>query len=182
MTINIQAAKQFIKSWNDDITSYAMTLLRELDAYQRIVEEKEKLSNEAREGYVLVEVKIPEGYELAYKEMRHPQVGESYLSTTISGQDVKICNEDAILGHRVIVKKKWQWPEWLTCNYIAMDLNGDWYGYTNKPILSLEDKMWSNNTNLARNISSYNFINFNWPTVVDWTQSLMENPHKKGSK
>ena len=55
-----------------------------------------------------------------------PGVVEQYLIVRVVRQDK--------------APEPWKWPEWLKCNYIAMDEDGMWWGYNEIP--SFEDGVW----------------------------------------
>lgn len=94
---------------------------------------------------VTIEVDIPEGYE-ATGEFRGVNPGDGFYLDDF-GAAVPRTN-DISLGtrKRLILKKKWVWPAWLTAHCIAMDADGNWYAYEN-------DADWSHFT-LAWAVSS----------------------------
>ncbi len=72
---------------------------------------------------ITIEVDIPDGYE-ATGEFRLPDESrEFWLSLT-----ARLCfphnGQPTCDGPRIIVRKKWQWPESVTANWIAVDDDG----------------------------------------------------------
>jgi hypothetical protein len=126
----------------------------------------------------LVGVEIPEGYELADAVMRFPQIGEFFLSCDKGVRPLQ-CGSIGI-GMRIIVKKKWEWPEWLIAKYIAMNRNGVWNAFMDHPYIHAESETWCirNNGYIAGIIRlNPNVFTIELPTCSDWTKSLIENPN-----
>lgn len=68
------------------------------------------------------------------------------------------------------VRKVWHWPEWLTAKWIAMDEDGEWFGYEAEPLLC--DCIW-----LARcRMIALSLTTFVPPPCTDWRQSKRRNP------
>ncbi len=119
------------------------------------------------------ETLIPEGYEAI--AVRVPKAGDVYShqyeirkAITADGTESRA---------RMIIRKVWKWPEWLTCDWIAKDEDGDWYGYNiSKPEIqpigfTSEDEAVC----LSAAISGELF-----PPCA-WKDSLRENPNRKAS-
>lgn len=119
-------------------------------------------------------VEIPDGYELACEEMRPPKIGEKFIDA-ICGQARK-CTCDTI-PPRVIVREAYEWPEWLTAEWIAMDTNAAWYAYADEPRMLGGSGSWSGEHPLRMTGSSH--IAFAPPHCTDWRQSKRRNPNKK---
>ena len=66
-----------------------------------------------------------------------------------------------------IKQRKYRW--------IAMDEDGEWYAYVNKPKLFASEGLWSDDDYAAlSNLANIAFIGFVRPPCDDWTQSLTE--------
>lgn len=65
---------------------------------------------------------IPEGYEVV--AFRRPAMADSFIQD--SGRFATNNHMANISGPRLILRRKWQWPAWLTCRAIAKDGGGSW--------------------------------------------------------
>lgn len=74
-----------------------------------------------------------------------------------------------------IVRKKWQWPEWLKAEWIAMDKNGKWFAHECEPYETFRD--WNNKG--AIYTLSTSLLAFTPPPCDDWRQSKRRKPHAK---
>lgn len=116
-------------------------------------------------GTQFVAVKIPEGYELACREMRAPTQNEWFIDR--NGNIAQLIVDNWESGPRVILKKKWQWPEWLLAPYIAKNNCNEWHAHNEKPMKTDED--WYS----FQKIRVYpGLIKIEFPEV-DWENSLM---------
>jgi len=113
-----------------------------------------------------VEVDIPAGFEF----VRFPFNGESL---TCDGDTFCRVVVNGSLETMAVLRKLWQWPEWLTAEWIAMDRDGGWWCYGDKP--RLNDLGWSpcggTNSSLRPCLTT-----FTPPPCTDWRQSLRRNP------
>jgi hypothetical protein len=76
----------------------------------------------------------------------------------------------------VVVRKAWQWPKWLTANYIAMDKNGEWCAYLTEPYI--EETYWWVDDGVYRELGG-GFTTFSSPPCNNWQESLRKNPNHK---
>jgi hypothetical protein len=112
-----------------------------------------------------IEVEIPNGYELSRVcTGEHPELG--------LGEEVELRFQLCGVWHFVVVRPEWQWPDWLTAEWIAMDKCGWWYAYGEEPHVC--DKHWMADKEVSR-INEL-LVNFTPPRCTDWTQSLRRNP------
>lgn len=116
---------------------------------------------------ITIEVDIPDGYE-ATGEFRCPELGELYISR---GQTHQACFQNYASDH-LILRKKWQWPDWLKAPWIAMDSNGTWWAYTQPP--TIDGPSWFGGDPVR--LSEYH-LHFTPPPCDDWTKSLRKNPN-----
>lgn len=118
---------------------------------------------------VAVLVEIPDGYELAEKEMREPRAGELYLSSC--GEAVRAVEDWKCSGKRAILRESWEWPSWLKANYICMGADGDWHTSIEMPAMTGTGWVVCHSVCL----SGHNF-NFTPPPCTDWRESVRPNP------
>lgn len=77
---------------------------------------------------------------------------------------------------RIIVRRRWQWPEWLTAEWIAMDFDGSWWCYSIEPQLDESfPKVWSGSL-MKRTWLLPDLVAFTPPPGTDWRQSKRRNP------
>lgn len=114
----------------------------------------------------------PEGYEFT-GEFRVPNIGEYILINDHASQQNSVTGFDE--PHRIL-RKKWQWPEFLTVPYIAHLQNGCWVWFKSKPT-------WNNNYyENSQGVLTALFYTTNIvfpPLSDDAKDSLMKNPHRK---
>lgn len=126
---------------------------------------------------------IPEGKELV-RIGRRIAKGDQFLSYPC-GQLLTAEYDFDAMRSVMIVRDKWEWPEWIRAPYIAMDSDGDWYFFASKPIATktqwlheisnIEGRLlWSSGES-----DSWNFTSFTPPPCTDWRQSLRRNPNAK---
>ena len=78
---------------------------------------------------------------------------------------------DAANGPRLIVRRRWHWPEWLTAEWIAMDERGVWFAYLNEPSHGVNS--WCGGQCVGLSLG---LLKFDAPTCTDWRQSKRRNP------
>lgn len=125
------------------------------------------------EQEITIKVDIPDGYE-ATGEFRFPRKGESHLEWP-DMNNIMVAGLDYVHKRHIILRKKWQWPEWLKLPYIAMDHNGEWFAFSEKP--TKYDTDWDGG--LFACPLSAKYFDFTPPECTDWTQSLLKNPNAK---
>ena len=116
---------------------------------------------------------IPDSYELACDDVRCPKAGECYVNLS----DV-VCL--ATVDHdtpRVIVRKGWEWPPWLLCDWVARNADG-------KLTLGVGAYVIGTHAFYAPPpgsavIASESLLAINLPPASDWPQSLRINPQRK---
>ena len=125
---------------------------------------------------ITIEVDIPDGYE-ATGEFRCPNVGEYW----IYDHCLPACGLGFVLPHspRLILRKTWQWPEWLKAPWIAMDKNGEWYAYKEQPDLMDCFVTWQSSGPSSLVLIDCLLFDFTPPECTDWKQSLRKNPNAK---
>lgn len=121
---------------------------------------------------ITIEVDIPDGYE-ATGEFRSPGLDEVYLQRG----EVKRSRFDHYASDFVIVRKKWQWPDWLKAPWIAMDKNGEWYAYKEQPDLMDCFVTWQSSGPSSLVLIDCLLFDFTPPECTDWKQSLRKNPN-----
>jgi len=112
---------------------------------------------------VSVKVQIPDGWELACDEWRLPKAGEFYLAKDL----VIEANYDLSQKHIIVRKiEPWKQPDFLNPGWIAMDENGDWFWFSNEPMLF--SRCWDQCDCFIVELDC-----FNWtpPQCSDWKQS-----------
>lgn len=118
---------------------------------------------------VEIEVEIPDGHEFVRFDTQYDSSsGEIAVSLP---QSVNIFDTYAVC------RRAWQWPDWLAANWIAMDGNGIWYAYSDRPTPNSSDGEWycaDGYVSLSRR-----FINFDPPPCDYWKKSLRQNPRSK---
>ena len=79
--------------------------------------------------------------------------------------------DDSVCSH-LVVRRKWQWPEWLTAEWIAMNQDGQWWGHECEPRQS--EYAWYSTGKLCW--LSSGMLAFTPPPCTDWTHSKRRNP------
>lgn len=77
---------------------------------------------------------------------------------------------------RLIIQRKWKWPEWLKAECIAMDANGRWFAYPFEPQAGMATWSVGGHTLLPLSMLKQ-FIDFTPPVVPGWKESLIRNPN-----
>lgn len=118
-----------------------------------------------------IEVEVPSGWEaVAY---RRPARGEWILGIA-DGQPCK-CVMENYGDDRVIVRKAWRWPDWITAPWIAMGRNGNWFAFPVEPSReNYRDGCWSGGYETWLNPA---LVAFTPPPCDDWRQSKRHNPN-----
>ena len=101
---------------------------------------------------------------------RVPKNGEHFVSYDMCVQECEFLSQERM---RLIVRRRWQWPEWLTAEWIAMDGNGEWYGYDGEPVTDGDE--WQIHGGIGVEIDR-RMVAFSPPTCTDWRQSNRRNP------
>jgi hypothetical protein len=136
---------------------------------------------------VLVEIEIPDGWELAEAAIRAPSEGDYWYSiergivyaqcrNELPPAFVSpICNtSDA----KVIVRPTWEWPRWLTAPWIAMDKCGAWRAYTDEPYIDFDsDVVFRGQQGGGSAYLATSLLDFTPPLCVDWRNSKLKNPN-----
>lgn len=107
--------------------------------------------------------------------MRPPNQDEDFIDTDGSIKHYPSLTYNGSQYPRVIVKKKFIWPTWLKAAYIAMDKNGEWYAFKEKPE-QYYDNSWSTRTDKICMLND--IVDIDLPECSDWTQSLIKNPNR----
>lgn len=116
-----------------------------------------------------VEVDIPKGCEVVRCESTDGtpdlQFGESYNTYRVDGRI-----------WFVIYRPSWQWPEWLTAEWIARDADGEWWAFNQKPRASCGSWISEGGRYF---LLSKKLVAFTPPPCTDWRQSLRRNPNHR---
>lgn len=65
--------------------------------------------------------------------------------------------------------RRWQWPDFIKVDWVAMDEDGEWYAFMSEPQLNVG--YWSGNRILLSR-----FTNFQSPPCTDWRLSKRRRP------
>ena len=111
---------------------------------------------------------------------RKPTDGDSFI-----GNDGEFFGPDRPVemrfGPRLIVRSRWQWPEWLTAEWIARDYNGTWWAYAAEPRLDERyPDSWTGSLG-KRTVMFSELFAFSPPQCGDWRQSKRRNPNAKAT-
>lgn len=119
-----------------------------------------------------IEIDLPEETLRDWEPVafRKPVRGEICISS------LGVIHEDTgnFAEPRLILRRRWHWPEWLTAEWIAADEGLIWYGYEHEPVLAQHHWEWSG---VATRLTS-KLLAFAPPDCTDWRQSKMRNPNK----
>ena len=77
---------------------------------------------------------------------------------------------------RLVVRRRWQWPEWLTAEWIAMDKDGTWFASNEVPEINNCIYEVDDSVSLDENL-----IAWTPPPCTDWRQSKRRNPNSKAT-
>ena len=117
---------------------------------------------------VQIEIEIPDGHEVASTEV----LANDYpLNCSYSGKMLLVKTRPA--KPFLINGKPADWPEWLTCDWVSKDEDGEVWAYQFEPMKNsvgwYESKIGGDNLR--------NAIAIDIPG--DWTQSKRQNPNRK---
>lgn len=126
---------------------------------------------------VKVEAELPEGWELAEPLARPARHGDPYL-TRYGVQEW--CDLEESQAHCIILRKAFEWPDWLHCDYILKLQSGEWRcGYfesQEKPKVNHYESGWSNNgATYPLTHRNHRPFDIDFPDC-DWKDSYRENP------
>lgn len=83
---------------------------------------------------------------------------------------------------------RWKWPSFLKAEWIAMDKDGRWVAFDNKPRQAENDR-WCGSALLhtptpicLHHPTKLSLLDFTPPVVGDWTRSLVQNPNSPNYK
>lgn len=128
----------------------------------------------------LVEVELPDGWELAEPAMRLPLSGDYWLSPN-GVQVMKATSQEEVAENvivcwtrepRVILRPAWQWPTWIKAPWIARTEGGSWWAFQGEP--TLETYHWIGNTVTQLDPK---YFDFTPPPCDDWRTSKRKNPN-----
>ena len=117
---------------------------------------------------VSVEIKIPDGHEVEEVSIVWPGYVHS-LCDAVAHMAVKTKPAKPFL----INGKPADWPDWLTCDWVAKDEDGEIHCHEAEPTRD-DSEWWSNKGSLYIDRS---MLAIDIPG--DWTQSKRENPNRK---
>ena len=104
---------------------------------------------------------------------RVPKNGEWIL--TDMGLPLQI-DMEGFTRPRLVIRRKWKWPEWLKAEYIAMDANGRWFAYPFEPQAGMATWNVGGHSLLPLSMLKQ-FLDFTPPAVPGWKESLIRNPN-----
>ena len=111
---------------------------------------------------VQIEIEIPDGHEI---------VDVCDVSKHFGGRPA--CFVNTVPAKPFLINGvPSEWPEWLTCDYVAKDKDGSPYGYIGEP--KIRDSSWGD---ARKHFPLFGLIAIDIPG--DWTQSKRENPRRK---
>lgn len=126
---------------------------------------------------------IPEGKELV--RIGWPKRGEQWIDRVSE----ELCTAFPSTfdwpkgrGHAIIVRDKWEWPEWLKAEWICCNNCGEWRASLYEPIRDGEDGWKFDCRNMSLKLADLaKFTNYAWtpPPCTDWTKSKRRNPNAK---
>jgi hypothetical protein len=125
----------------------------------------------------MVEVDLPDGWELACAYLRKPKEGEDILSGKCRPFVARLRDEDQ---YAVVIRQVWQWPDWLKAPWIAMNRDGEWFAHQLEPEVRWNSEWISDGD---RRILSgdkshvFAFYDFTPPHCNYWRQSKRKNPN-----
>jgi hypothetical protein len=124
---------------------------------------------------VTVKVEIPDGWELACDHMR----SLNYRETGLTGQNELIIWTLHVPSNDkyVIVRKSWQWPEWLTCAAVVRTKSGDVWACAQVPKPNQHEPSGWENTGSVLSLSG-TFVKLDYPDGP-WRDSRRLNPNRK---
>ena len=115
---------------------------------------------------VSVDIKIPDGHEVEEVSIVWPGYNLS-MSGAVGQMVVKTKAAKPFLINGVPS----DWPDWLTCDYVAKDKSGSVFGYPGEPTKGTV--MWcASSTWLITGLAAIDIPG-------DWRQSKRENPRRK---
>ena len=119
-------------------------------------------------------IDIPDQYEFS-RLLNNDDVGDFDYPPLEAGESM--FETFSFRGRRycVVVRRAWQWPQWLTANYIAMDEDGRWHAYLAEP--SIRESNWI--AGVTYHELGGSFTTFLPPPCDDWKKSLRKNPNHK---
>lgn len=115
---------------------------------------------------------MPSGWELDEPDARPPKKGEWFYSET-HARAVMAQHDYTDNVQMPILRRVWQWPEWLTAKYVAMDSDGAWYAYSEMPVKHSGSARWMP---LALRCTYLGNTTFQPPQCDNWQNSLHERP------
>lgn len=113
-----------------------------------------------------ITIDIPDGYEM------HKVVDQSvgFLDDQFDGRRL-------LVKLLIDVKKTWQWPAWLKCDWVARNENGR-IAIGNGKSRALE-KVWGPSADGGADYFDADSIAIDLPPCTDWRQSLRLNPNRE---
>lgn len=121
-----------------------------------------------------INVIVPSGYK-AVEFGRVIRKGQMYLG--YHAGEISICTWDSnspSCNNHVLVEKTFEWPDWLICDYITQDNNGEWYGYDRYPCVGAIT--WIRDGGLMFRIIP-SMLNIELPEFDKWQDSMLCRKH-----
>lgn len=112
---------------------------------------------------VQIEIEIPDGHQI---------VDVCDVSKHFGGRPACVVNTMPAKPFDILGIPA-DWPEWLTCDYVAKDASGKVFGYVGG-IPHMETEKWYSRGS-CRMLTEFTAIDIPGP----WDQSLRENPRRK---
>ena len=119
---------------------------------------------------VMVEIEIPDGHEISHGPRCQPMM----VSWNDGNRDIGFLVTTRPIKPLIICGKPAEWPEWLTCNWIAKDRGGQVCGYFTEPVNSTGLGQWYSD---GIGVALLELLDIDIPGP--WEQSKRENPRRK---
>lgn len=112
-----------------------------------------------------IEIDIPDDCEICKGPV---------FSSALWNDDIRARPETGVIHFHVVVCRKWQWPNWLLCDWIAEGREGEVTLGCGTPTIG--SSIWYSER--YRTLTS-KFLALNLPPCTDWRQSLRLNPNRE---
>ena len=118
---------------------------------------------------VTIEIKIPDGHEVVSVSRRKQYVENDESGAIPYTVHVRPSKPFLING------KPADWPEWLTCDWVAKDEDGEVWAYHSEPEKTEIGWLFDYERRCLFGVNAIDIPG-------DWTQSKRENPNRKNKK
>lgn len=116
-----------------------------------------------------IEIDIPDDCEICKGPV---------FSSALWNDDIRARPETGVIHFHVVVCRKWQWPNWLLCDWVARNQNGSLVlGFGEHAIDGQCHYSWGGGRDYS--VVDERAIGINLPPCTDWRQSLRLNPNRE---